>query len=376
MQFISVKRIRINRCLVCNSKRLSKLFEREDVTLTEKGIIRISNSDSICRNCGYIGSFNKPTQNSLNTYYKNKIKYKVLDPDYNLKNQINFFKRNFSKKNSVLEIGSGTNFLKKEMKKEGYFYSNSDISSSKNNSNHVFDIVLLNHVLEHISDPFKFIKSINKKLRKDGKIVVEVPDFNKLISRKSNTYFLSSEHLHHFTKNSLINIFTKCQYSFLYEEKKLLSRKNSLRMIFQKKNKNIIKLKKFVYKEKFATKIKSYFNSNLIKKNLFISNIEKITQNQKVYFWGCNIIFFKIISSLNLTKKHSFFYLFDSNKNLKKNYHIKKNNIIYLEQNFIQKIKENATFVICSSTWSKNIEKIIKKNKKDVKHNILVPNFL
>ena len=166
MQFLSVKRVKIDKCLVCNLKKLTKLFEREDITLTKNGIIRITNNDFICRNCGYIGSFNKPTQNSLNTYYKNKIKYRVLEPDYNLKNQVNFFKRNFSKKNSILEIGSGTNFLKKEMKKEGYFYSNSDISNPKNKNNLVFDIVLLNHVLEHISDPFKFIKSIKKKTSK------------------------------------------------------------------------------------------------------------------------------------------------------------------------------------------------------------------
>ena len=74
MQFLSVKRVKIDKCLVCNLKKLTKLFEREDITLTKNGIIRITNNDFICRNCGYIGSFNKPTQNSINTYYKNKIK--------------------------------------------------------------------------------------------------------------------------------------------------------------------------------------------------------------------------------------------------------------------------------------------------------------
>ena len=45
---------------------------------------------------------------------------------------------------------------------------------------------------------------------------------------------MTAEHITHFTKNTLIKLLNICGYSFIWEEKKNISRKYSIRLIFKK----------------------------------------------------------------------------------------------------------------------------------------------
>ena len=132
MKIKQLKLISKSKCLVCESKNVKFLFDRKDLIFIKSGLVELSNRDKICRRCGYIGSFKHPSQKLLSYYYRSKIVYKVDNPDYNLKNQIKFLKKNLHINDDILEIGSGTNFLYDAMRELNYkFYVTADIDYSK-----------------------------------------------------------------------------------------------------------------------------------------------------------------------------------------------------------------------------------------------------
>jgi len=64
------------------------------------------------------------------------------------------------------------------------------------------DILLVRHVFEHAHDPKAFLKNISSLLKKDGYLVLEVPDSSKFIKKLSYS-FLWEEHIVYFTETTL-----------------------------------------------------------------------------------------------------------------------------------------------------------------------------
>ena len=64
-----------------------------------------------------------------------------------------------------------------------------------------FDVVTLWHVLEHLNDPMPVLKEVQRVLKKDGVLIVEVPNFGGMQARLfGNKWFQldSPRHLFHF----------------------------------------------------------------------------------------------------------------------------------------------------------------------------------
>ena len=133
----------------------------------------------------------------------------------------------FITKGKVLEIGSATGVMLKlfkdrgwetlgvepsgsckEAKKKKISVVNSTFEKAELRQDY-FDLVVLNHVLEHLSDPKVVLKKIYLILKKQGIVFVDVPNFGSLASRlmgKKWPYLLPEEHKHQFTKNKLTNL--------------------------------------------------------------------------------------------------------------------------------------------------------------------------
>tara|TARA_B100001173_G_C15966481_1_gene538023 strand:- start:511 stop:1299 length:789 start_codon:yes stop_codon:yes gene_type:complete len=96
------------------------------------------------------------------------------------------------KKINVLEIGPGPGFFLKEMIKNHpefkYFAIETDLSCHENLNfigvnliskidefQNTFDLVIISHVLEHVSNPNKFIDLLRESLVKNGIMFIEVP---------------------------------------------------------------------------------------------------------------------------------------------------------------------------------------------------------
>jgi SAM-dependent methyltransferase len=68
-----------------------------------------------------------------------------------------------------------------------------------------FDLIILSHVLEHVSDPITFASQIGSLLAEDGLLHIELPGIlNIAVGYDGNLLdYLQSAHLWHFTQSTL-----------------------------------------------------------------------------------------------------------------------------------------------------------------------------
>jgi len=84
-----------------------------------------------------------------------------------------------------------------------------------------FDLVILNHTLEHMDNPELILKKVYKKLKKEGIFFVDVPNAGGLGAKLLGKYWpyrLPDEHKWQFTKKSLSKIFEKSGFEILHWE--------------------------------------------------------------------------------------------------------------------------------------------------------------
>ena len=80
--------------------------------------------------------------------------------------------------------------------------SDGDISSD--DINEIFDFILIDNVLEHVLNPKKFLSEISQLLRKDGKLLIIVPnryDIRRISKKWSmKNFWIPHDHLSYFRK--------------------------------------------------------------------------------------------------------------------------------------------------------------------------------
>jgi len=126
----------------------------------------------------------------------------------------------YLKGKSVLEIGCGTGYLLQRLNTEtganvlglepGDYSAHSkynieiirDFFPSKEISEK-FDVIILSFLLEHIVDLSSMLSNISKHLVDGGKLIIAVPDNEDYLMLGDSSIFLH-EHIHYFTKSSLL----------------------------------------------------------------------------------------------------------------------------------------------------------------------------
>jgi SAM-dependent methyltransferase len=73
-----------------------------------------------------------------------------------------------------------------------------------------FDLVILNHVLEHFLDPTKQLKRIHRLMNDDGLLFVEVPD---ILGEWAGAGMFHLAHVYQFCEMTLRNILAKAGFS-------------------------------------------------------------------------------------------------------------------------------------------------------------------
>lgn len=105
-------------------------------------------------------------------------------------------------------------------KKRGFKVLRTTFEKAKLPKNY-FDLVVMNHVLEHMDKPVEVLERVGKLLRRNGIVLVDVPNAGGLGARimgKRWRYRLSKEHKHQFTKESLFKVFKKAGFEVIYFE--------------------------------------------------------------------------------------------------------------------------------------------------------------
>lgn len=194
------------RCPICEHKLLSSIT----------GV-------DVCEWCGLGVTTKVPVQNYKhyhrdNQYFENELLFRDI-----------FLKRlqiieKFKKTGKVLEIGSSTGVMLELFQKKGWevmgiepskqaceIANKRGIRTLNTNFesaalNNIYDVVILNHVLEHLDNPKLILKKCYQVLTRGGLVFIDVPNFGSLASRlwKSKwKYRLLDEHNWHFTHKSL-----------------------------------------------------------------------------------------------------------------------------------------------------------------------------
>ena len=238
---------RINSCDFCGNKEFKFLFLGKDKSFNMPGKFKVVK----CQNCGFI-FLNPRPQKELENYYpakyysynlidtgslKLRIKLLLYDLYFNPKNKNSLLKVLFlplifysrgtiiSPGKKLLDIGSGSgqflyemkqlgmdgegiepgNFNKESAKKAGLSIKQKNLFDAKYPAD-TFDVITINHVLEHTPNPSGIIKETYRILRKEGNLIIAVPNYISLAYSLfgKNWYQLDiPRHLHDFSDKIL-----------------------------------------------------------------------------------------------------------------------------------------------------------------------------
>jgi len=180
---------------------------------------------TFCPKCSMVFNYLfNPVLMSYSENYDNEQSISDYFSDY-IDSLIDIYEKDWGLKNkTILEIGCGKGaFLKRICEKTGSkgFGFDSTYDGSIKSNNVIFkpeyfekqstpfkaDFIILRHVLEHINQPFNFLKEILENIDNSHKpkIIIEVPDFEWIIKNKAfwDIYY---EHCNYFTKHTMQNL--------------------------------------------------------------------------------------------------------------------------------------------------------------------------
>jgi 2-polyprenyl-3-methyl-5-hydroxy-6-metoxy-1,4-benzoquinol methylase len=218
-KIINIKKNTLHRaCPICYKKKSKFLFNKYGFKHVE------------CKNCKFI--FVNPilkdtlssneiiNENSYNKVLNNKHN-KRLD---NIKFNYGIQKIGNLKKKKILDYGCGLGFFLDIAKKQGAITYGSEVNKycniilkKKNIPNinidnfkrNYFDIITLWTVLEHIPNPKNLLRNLKKIIKKNGKILILVPNIESLsarILREKCSMFSGEQHINFFSASTLTKI--------------------------------------------------------------------------------------------------------------------------------------------------------------------------
>ncbi|MAI28679.1 MAG: hypothetical protein CMP38_00580 [Rickettsiales bacterium] len=209
-------------CLICGSNKKELVF-------VKSGFKHV-----LCKSCGFF--YVDPTFNEEVTHsnFLNEDSYtKVLMNKANINLDKKKFlyalqKLNINLKNKkVLDIGCGFGFFLDVAQEHGCEVYGSELNQSclkllkkkkiplinnYENYNEKFDIVSLWLVLEHLFDPALLLRQIHKLLKKNGKLIINIPNYKSLSARilkDKCSMFSGEQHINFFSIQNLEEFLNK-----------------------------------------------------------------------------------------------------------------------------------------------------------------------
>jgi len=247
---------KINKCKICGKKSFEFLYSLKDKNIKNPGKFILNK----CNNCEILFLNPPPSKKELEKVYSKKDYYSLkkintIEESKKTRLRIFLYKLYFGKKKNLflkflfspikftlrsinisknkryLDIGSGSgqfiydmkklginilgiepgDFDKITSKKEKLKIINSNLFEAKLPSSSA-DIITINHVLEHLQEPVKTIKEIKRILKKNGELIIGVPNSNSLAYKifKKNWYQLDvPRHLFNFSNKNLSQLLEK-----------------------------------------------------------------------------------------------------------------------------------------------------------------------
>lgn len=220
-------------CPVCENKDFVQLNNNDRY---EMGLITVG-----CNHCGLIQTNPRPSKTGIEFFYSQeyrKFYQGVSNPSEEYIQQNNKYERmtylvsflnkvvNITENTVILDIGCSEGAFFGALRKSGFsgkLYgvelnkafaeyaatrNNAEVYSTINDLNVSFDLIVVNHVFEHLLEPQIFLHDIKRLLKDDGVLFIDVPD----VERYSSIGDLHLGHLFHYSTRTLNNFLSKNEY--------------------------------------------------------------------------------------------------------------------------------------------------------------------
>ena len=151
---------------------------------------------------------------------------------YNFFQKLNFrykrvvLKASLKKSKVILDYGSGDGKFAEYLEKRGNTVIIYDPLNKKQNLNsgqnldNQADIIMMWHVLEHVYDLNKTIENLNRIIRKDGVLIVALPNHKSFDAKNYKNYWAAWDvpiHVNHFCPKTITKLMSK--YNFTLKNK-------------------------------------------------------------------------------------------------------------------------------------------------------------
>jgi len=227
-------------CPICkNTKFINHLIS------TDHSISGESFALNKCSKCELIFTNPRPDQNAISKYYHSEdyishanksnslinTVYKIVR-NHTIKQKVKLINK-YHKKGTILDFGCGTGeFLQacKKNKWKTYGYEPEPIARNQaaqkgleivgdiKTVKEKFDIITAWHVIEHVPDLKKTVKSLKKQLNKDGVIFIAVPNVSSHDAKHYQEYWAGYDvprHFYHFTQESFGKLIAKTKLKLI-----------------------------------------------------------------------------------------------------------------------------------------------------------------
>lgn len=203
-----------------------------------------------CKTCGLVFTLPQPDKGLIEEHYQEDYYKEWLEKQ--MKRRIPMWKKRlkellkYKKSGRLLDVGFGSGTFLRLAKENGFEVNGTEISeyACRYVKNHYgidtfrgdleearfpstsFDVVTLWHALEHLPDPRSTLNEIHRILKKDGVLVVAVPNLNNFITRilyflakgkKLKLFSINAKELHlwHFSPHSLSRLLQETGYGVM-----------------------------------------------------------------------------------------------------------------------------------------------------------------
>jgi 2-polyprenyl-3-methyl-5-hydroxy-6-metoxy-1,4-benzoquinol methylase len=285
-------------CAICNNKDYTKLSEKDRYGLYMPVVI--------CNKCGLIQTNPRMNLQSYNEFYDTEFRKlylgkekptneyftKQFEHGERIYNYISHYMEKAPHNLNILEVGTGaggilyyfqqnnnsvagidlgSEYINYGIEKYGLNLSTGTIYSLQLDKKP--DIIIYSHVLEHILDPLKEIRTLKNICHKDTLIYIELPGIKNLSQSYKMDFlkYLQNAHVYHFTLTTLTNLFKEGGYDLLYGDEYIhaIFKPSPEHLSITYKNDcedSLTYLKRLEYMRYLPTpyRVKEFFNSLLI----------------------------------------------------------------------------------------------------------------
>lgn len=215
------------------------------INTSTRPILKIDSYPIIkCKKCGLVYINHKFTREELESFYTLE-NYSYIEGDIRAMEQRSFLQakrelnviRKYVKKGKLLDVGCATGFFLKIAGEHGFEPFGVEISNdfsklarerygldvitgtleNTNFKSNFFDVVTLFSVLEHVPNPLGTLKIINRCIKKEGLLLIKVPNYNRVFFRLNwkKDRIWDKVHLFYFTPKTITGLLKKAGFGIL-----------------------------------------------------------------------------------------------------------------------------------------------------------------